>query len=211
MLLESKKILLVGVEDTKASPYYANKKVCYLTHPNLFKKNWSSFKGHKRRFVLSGDLSRKYVGPGLSLVVELFKNKPTWIEKVLVVGKNNYWIYSVLNKKLKVTIEYVEWVENYKDICLSGYDIHLAPLLAGAGTKNRILSCLDFGVPVIGTSICFENIVFGQHSDNVGLFFFNSTNVLEKVRNFEPSKNIDFLRKKRRREFNKQLRAAICT
>ncbi|MBD3646992.1 MAG: glycosyltransferase [Pseudomonadales bacterium] len=48
---------------------------------------------------------------------------------------------------------------------LSRHDLYLCPLTSGAGFKNKILDAIAAGLPVIGTPISFDGMVFNQGKD----------------------------------------------
>jgi hypothetical protein len=106
--------------------------------------------------VLAGDLSKKYVYKQIINFFQILKNINN---KIIIVGKKGKWIFDKINKmKRNIRVEYTEWIENYGDICNPYIHIHLIPLGAGAGTKNRTLSACAMGVPIISTFIGLENI-----------------------------------------------------
>ena len=98
-------------------------------------------------------MSQKYVGRcGLLLaaaIVESFSDR----FEVIIVGKRNEWLYKKVAGK---NVRYEDWIDDYTEVLLPN-DVHVVPLFAGAGTKNRVLTALSYNCRVISTSIGLEN------------------------------------------------------
>jgi hypothetical protein len=145
-------------------------KVVYLTHPVLTEvikfvntENNSRqiyIKPGLKTLVFAGNLSRKYTGSLINEFTPYLKNiHETYKTVILVSGKSNKWVYDYfIQSGINQNIEYVEWVENYTDICNPNRHIHVAPLLNGAGTKNRSLTACALGVSLLTTKVGIENI-----------------------------------------------------
>ena len=162
------KYIVVGINDRRWLRKKLKRslwsKILYLPHPlvknamidldNIKIKVYS-----KKRFVFSGDMSYSYVGQNIAELSEAF-NKFSNDEKlnVLVVGGHNKWVSDILCKSKGLNVTYIKWVDDYKDICQIGRDVHCVPLIAGAGTKNRVLTALANGLEVISTPKGVENI-----------------------------------------------------
>ena len=58
----------------------------------------------------------------------------------------------------QISLEYIEWVENIESFFNPLTDVHLFPLSAGTGTKNRVLMSQKNNCLWIGSKISFENI-----------------------------------------------------
>lgn len=140
--------------------------VKFLLHPllshSLLPLDISSVKRpHGRRFVFSGDMRYSYVGKNIIALAKcLSEESPSLVSKlhILVVGKNNKWIAELFSKETNAQISYEAWVECYQDICVMGQDVHCVPLVAGGGTKNRVVTALANGLELISTSVGVENI-----------------------------------------------------
>lgn len=169
ILNDINKFLVVGNNDSrwlqKKHSKLSKGKIQYLTHPilkSISEGNSSIAPSVKNTkiFVFAGDMSQKYTGELIFELKELIHSS-LLIKKieVLIVGKNNQWIYKLLKHPL-LKITYLEWVENYSDICIPEQHIHIIPLKCGAGTKNRTLSACANGVTIISTSIGLENIMY---------------------------------------------------
>ena len=166
ILRESFKYLLVGRSDVrylKICVPSSRDNVCYLVHPcfgNYERKlNMNSVsRTDMKNIILSGDLSYKYVGnEGLDLIYRVYRQSRN-IQRLIVVGQKNKWLYRKLLKRIPINkLTFEDWIDDYTDICKPGRDIHLFPLYAGAGTKNRVLTANMFQCKMIGTHIAFEN------------------------------------------------------
>lgn len=140
--------------------------VKFLLHPllshSLLPLDINSMKKPQgRRFVFSGDMRYSYVGKNIIALAKHLNEAPSSLVSqlhILVVGKNNKWIADLFSKETNARISYEAWVERYQDICIMGQDIHCVPLLAGGGTKNRVVTALANGVELISTSVGVENI-----------------------------------------------------
>ncbi|QNH54517.1 hypothetical protein H1B31_00630 [Selenomonas timonae] len=140
--------------------------VKFLLHPllshSLLPLDISSMKRpHGRRFVFSGDMRYSYVGKNIiALAQYLSEEDSSLVSKlhIFIVGKNNKWLADLFSKETNAQISYEAWVERYQDICVMGQDIHCVPLVAGGGTKNRVVTALANGVELISTSVGVENI-----------------------------------------------------
>ena len=166
ILLIAKKVWLVGRLDVEAfafglGAYFG--KASYLTHPS--NSTYTSWKQPNQRFlarriIMFGDLQEKYVWHIPELIKTLSRGD---ISKVLVTGRRNKWLADELNSYCKTEIEFVEWVEDFSELC-GETDIHFFPLAAGAGTKNRVLASLQFHVPIIASPIALENIAESEET-----------------------------------------------
>lgn len=149
-------------------------KVIFLRHPllsdsmvDLEQIKFSNDK--KKRFIFAGDMRYSYVGPNIREIADKLSDKLNEINEkinIIVVGKNNKWIADIFCEKKELNVEYYTWIENYQDICKINTDIHCIPLIAGGGTKNRVLTALANGLNIISTEIGVENIPI-QGLDNV--------------------------------------------
>lgn len=158
-------VLLVGRNDVRwlcfHSNYINNNKVSYLPHPilrSVIRTQNISDASECSRIVFSGDLSHKYVGNffeqlNYQAISEIICSSDC---EFLVVGKNNWHVYESL--ALHLPVKYIPWVEDYSSLCNPFRDIHVIPLFAGAGTKNRVLTALAMNLVVISTPIGLENI-----------------------------------------------------
>lgn len=184
LLNQSKKFLMVGKNDLrwvkKNNNFSLN--AFYLTHPILtsiveslnFESAITEY--NKLSLVFAGDLSPKYTGDYIDIISNVLVN---YDYGVIVVGSNNKWVYDLFFDRGLKNAVYVDWIENYLDICNPSYHIHVFPLAAGAGTKNRTLTACAVGVPVITSSIGYENIMYGQPINDVRVF--SNINDFEKI------------------------------
>ena len=185
ILREFKKFVVVGKNDTRWLK--CTSKVKYLTHPilNSIINNNNKYINidNKKTLVFSGDMSPKYTG---NLIFDIYKqlNKKEYFNlPIIVVGKNNKWIFELFYKSKFTNLKYISWIDDYNEICNPLHHIHVIPLLNGAGTKNRTLTACAKGVPIITTQIGFENIHYSKPLNKILKFktgddFINKLNSL---------------------------------
>lgn len=175
ILKQTKLFLVVGKTDKlwmEKNLYVKNKpflkeKIKFLRHPVLSKviKEKLEIKNvREKRFIFSGDLNYKFnnrfiinIARKLSKYNNFLKEKSL---NIVVVGKNNKWIADLFKNIEICDVIYIEWIEDYNDVCVIGQDVHCLPLLVGAGTKNRALTAISNGLEIITTSIGIENIMY---------------------------------------------------
>ena len=167
--------LLVGRTDKFwmiKNPYIKNKlylkeKIKFLQHPILsrvVKKKLKKENVEKKRFIFSGDLNYKFNNRFITSIATELKNFNNVSSKnflnIVVVGKKNKWIADLFKNIEICNVNYIEWIEDYNDVCVIGQDVHCLPLLVGAGTKNRTLTAIANGLEIITTPIGIENISY---------------------------------------------------
>lgn len=133
----------------------------YIPHPilsSVAQPRQAQGLGAKPRLIFAGDLSAKYVGNFFQSLdyAALAAILASADCELLVVGKSNRSIHNIISSH--VPSQYVAWVDDYSTLCDPLRDLHLIPLMAGAGTKNRALTALAMNVIVISTPIGIENI-----------------------------------------------------
>ncbi|WP_270521492.1 hypothetical protein [Megamonas funiformis] len=173
ILKQVRSFLVVGKTDRfwmKNNVYVKNKiylkeKIKFLRHPILskvIKVNLKKENIAKKRFIFSGDLNYKFNNRFINSIINELENFNSVSSKnflnIVVVGKKNKWIADLFKNIRICDVNYIEWIEDYNDICVIGQDVHCLPLLIGAGTKNRTLTALANGLEVISTPIGLENI-----------------------------------------------------
>lgn len=82
--------------------------------------------------------------------------------KLNVVGKN--YSNSLVRKN---KIKYIGYVDNMANE-LSKYDIYICPIIAGSGTKNKILQAMSVGLPIVSTTLGTE----GLHNECKNFIFY---------------------------------------
>jgi hypothetical protein len=167
LLNSCKKYFVVGNNDSRwlKNINYDNKqKIKYLTHPiltSIIEDKYISDNPllNENALIFAGDMSEKYTGKYVKEIGSILEeiNLP-----IIIVGKNNRWIYEYFLNFNKKNITYIEWIENYNSICNPKYHIHIIPLINGAGTKNRTLTACAKGVNIISTNIGLENIIYNK-------------------------------------------------
>lgn len=167
--------VVVGREDVLwqkhvCNQYFNNRNIVFLRHPLLTSNLISELHlclSDDKRFIFSGDLSKHYVGHYISNIVEFLRGKISFCNRkmnILVIGKNNYWVYKEFKSVDGISLSYIEWIDDYRDVCCMGRDIHCVPLVTGAGTKNRVLSAVANAVEVITTNIGIESILYTKET-----------------------------------------------
>lgn len=139
----------------------AKLRVHYWPHPILSMVAKVGCEGDAKarpRLIFCGDLSRKYIGnffnnldyKAVALALSALDCE------ILVVGKGNRHIYEAINDHMPVSYE--AWVDDYSSLCNPLRDVHVIPLMAGAGTKNRTLTALAMNLIILSTPIGVESI-----------------------------------------------------
>jgi glycosyltransferase involved in cell wall biosynthesis len=184
--------LVVGKKDLNSLISYGIKKAYYFPHPcpnEYFKcdRVTENDLNNKLTIGFSGALGRFsmfYCGTLIEKIIERLSNENLSKEiKFVITGSDWKKVVSKL-RKLGYEVEYDNWTENYINF-LNKIDIYLAPVIAGAGTKNRVLSALAAGIPVIGTDIAYENIVV----DGKSFIHNNPSEFVDQIKNFIDLKN----------------------
>ncbi len=173
LVKQAYKVVVVGRTDQlwmQRNPFICKcaklkSKIKFLRHPmltNVISKKIAYSVDEERIFVFSGDLSYIHNCKFLESVIDVLEfrlNDCNFCElNILVIGKNNRWIYERLNSINNCHVRFCNWVENYNDVCIPGKHIHCMPLLVGAGSKNRTITALANGLEVITTPVGIENI-----------------------------------------------------
>lgn len=142
-------------------------KIKFIRHPILknviFKElDYDLINIRKKRFVFSGDFDERFNRKFLMDIFNILAENINLNNKMnfIIIGKNNKWIFDELRKIKNFEVEYTEWIDDYKDVCIIGKDVHCLPMLVGAGTKNRTLIALGNGLEIITTPIGIENIPY---------------------------------------------------
>jgi len=177
LLKQARKFLVVGRNDLRwlLKRYPWTKNCVYVTHPILTsivdqissRKLNSENSSDTLSLVFSGDMSPKYTG---KYIPEIAHALSLTSYRILIVGSKNRWIYELFLSYGREDINFIDWVENYTDVCNPLLHIHIVPLLCGAGTKNRTLSACATGVPLITTFVGYENIMYVKPDSQVFLF-----------------------------------------
>jgi glycosyltransferase involved in cell wall biosynthesis len=155
---------LVSESDTKkASIDYPN--VNYKSIPIAF-NNLTKKTDYTRQKVLKvifwGDLNIDYLAKGFTIFIEcLHNNNITFPITVDVLGrtsKANFIEKIERNKHLYTNLNFIDWVDDI-DKFISSYDCVLLTDTNGTGLKNRAISSMMIGVPLIASSYALEGIV----------------------------------------------------
>lgn len=141
--------------------YNKKSKIIFLRHPVLSKviginKKEKSIIGKRFIFSITPQAQNN------DFMIEVIRYLKVYLKKsnlnVVLLGEVTKWMYPLFKSVENCSVEYVSWIENYKDICILEEDVHCLPLLSGAGTKNRTLTAYASGLEIITTSIGAENI-----------------------------------------------------
>jgi len=158
--------------------YFYEKHTCarnafYSVHPHYMAKDKKIiFGGDKVKILLAGSNDR-YMKEGAGLLLgEMLKGKEKLKEKIQMTFLGRGWGEFVrMFRDAGFETEKKEWVENYVDEILN-YDVQIAPISLGTGTKGKILDAMANGLLVIGTYYALENIC----EDGDGAILYNSPN-----------------------------------
>ncbi len=149
-------------------------KIYFIRHPYLSKaviplsqlKFADKEKGQmNKRFIFSGLINERYTHIFLEKVISLLDLHTAY--HFIVTGKANRWLANLIGSRGSWRVEYYEWIDNYRDICQIGRDIHCLPDQVGAGTKNRCLTAMLNGLEIVSTPIGIENI---KHAGLSGIY-----------------------------------------
>lgn len=144
-------------------------KIYFLHHPIItheYNENNKKIERQDiRNFVFSGDMPEKYQKKSVKDLIYWLNTYLICQKKsinIVIVGKNNEWIYRYFMKldPTKANVKYINWIDDYRDICIAGKYIHCFPLCSGSGTKNRTLTAIINSVEIITTPIGIENIKY---------------------------------------------------
>lgn len=184
-LLSSKKvnkIFTVGEYDAFIYKAVFKKKCIYIPHPvtdmlaELHAPNWNG--QENLRICFAGALSRFYTSSMLKeIVYELLQKKNQLSKKITL-----FFLGEKLEKSINLLrnngykVYYTVFAESFEEY-LSQCHLFIAPLVVGAGTKNRILTAVALGLDVIGTDVALEN-VYGMKCYNLAN---NGKEVVEQI------------------------------
>lgn len=165
------KYIVVGSTDEKymrQNKFLINRKslkdkIIFLRHPilqNVISDNYDDTLFTTKRFIFTITPEKHNKEFFDALFFELGKVEVDAGNEIniMLVGKRSEWMMKHFEKIRCCKPQYVPWVENYKDVCVYGRDVHCMPLLVGSGTKNRTLTALASCLEVITTPIGIENI-----------------------------------------------------
>lgn len=175
---------IVGREDRNALlKVNPNLKVYFVHHPHYVHKNKKiSFSHPKIKLLIAGKYDM-YMQRGIDDIIPMFKDNSSILKdkyEITFLGKGWDGIISVL-KENGYDVNSISWVDDYISEIIK-YDIQLAPISSGTGTKGKVLDALCNGLLVIGTEYALENIdvVDGESAylyDNSELLF----SILKKI------------------------------
>lgn len=150
------------------------KKIHFIRHPYLSKtviplsqlKYEAAGKSQEaKRFVFSGLINERYTRVFLEKVIAHLDVCTPY--HFIVTGRANRWLADLIDSRGVWRVEYYDWVDDYRDLCQIGRDIHCLPDQVGAGTKNRCLTALLNGLEIVSTPIGIENI---KHAGVSGIY-----------------------------------------
>lgn len=163
----SKRFIVVGKNDSRwLKKKFDKENISYLTHPIIDyshkKVDYINYPG-KINFIISGFYNKKNCMKNIN--VYLKKLDSLYECSFIVVGKKNKWLFKLIFNKFPKKTFYIERVANFKEICNPIKHVHIVPLKAGAGTKNRVLTALNYDCTVLTSFVGYENI-FYNYSGN---------------------------------------------
>ena len=206
LLKQSYRVLVVGRTDQlwmrlfnqriKRNPRLI-KKVRFLRHPFLSKvvfplsdlvyKKDNKTNHSYRRFVFSGFINERYTCDFIGDVIRHLDKNIKY--HFVITGSRNAWLAELLKKNKLWIVDYYKWIEDYRDVCQIGKDIHCLPDRVGAGTKNRGLTALINGLEIITTPFGIENI---KHAHLSGIYIAESPRLYAQyMANLFKSRNSD--------------------
>lgn len=173
------KFLVVGEIDATKIPDSD-----YIEHPYNLHNQIGRPTGEVKSdtIVLFGDLSPKYTLGIVEIanIIEELKVQHA-LEKVVIIGKSGLWIHNALSS-LGFNSSHLGWVDDLEIFLEKLNAVHFFPLLAGAGTKNRVQLSIRLRAPIVGTTVAFENIGLPNVSrKDLGLTYINEIGALQKL------------------------------
>lgn len=154
---------VVGMEDYRYIKRIAPKKnVFFLLHPHYSLVNSPIVDLHKPKLkvLIAGQMKQQLLlGTGVKDLMDSLSFLPESLKErfcFTFLGKG----WESYNEQLQMqgyTSEHIKWVEDYVET-IACFDIQIAPISVGAGTKGKILDAIGNGVLVIGTTYALENI-----------------------------------------------------
>lgn len=151
---------IVGREDKntllKVNP---DLKVYFIHHPHYVHKNKKIAFSHPKIKLLIAGKYDMYMQRGIDDIIPMFKYKSSILKdkyEITFLGKGWDGIISAL-KENGYDVNSISWVDDYISEIIK-YDIQLAPISSGTGTKGKVLDALCNGLLVIGTEYALENI-----------------------------------------------------
>lgn len=151
-------------------------KIIYMRHPilnNVISDKIEIKKYKEKQFIFSITPKKHNEDFMYSLFDELRRYSCGDYKKINIklIGDRSKWMYDILQDIPCCNVEYINWVDKYKDVCIPGRDVHCMSITAGSGTKNRTLTAIASGLEVITTPIGIENIPWGKRC---GIYITNS-------------------------------------
>lgn len=151
---------IVGREDRntllKVNP---NLKVYFVHHPHYVHKDKNiAFSQPKIKLLIAGKYDM-YMQRGIDDIIPMLKHNFSKLKdkyEITFLGKGWDGIISAL-KEYGYDVLSLTWVDDYISEIIK-YDIQLAPISSGTGTKGKVLDALCNGLLVVGTKYALENI-----------------------------------------------------
>ncbi len=194
----------VGKFDADFYNYLYNAKSIYIPHPyNKLTDGKQCVKWNgedKLRLCFAGDLSPFYSG---NLICDLLNDfcKNSDLKdciSIYYLGKQHYRTYLDKMTNLGYEVSCCDFVESFEDY-LCNTHILVAPIMVGAGTKNRIINALALGLDILTTNIGAEN-VYGISQNHIA----NTANeYIEQIRYRLYNKQLFMLNEMQKSEMKK--------
>mgnify|MGYP004571861285 FL=1 len=151
---------IVGREDRntllKVNP---NLNVYFVHHPHYVHYNKEiAFSQPRIKLLIAGKYDM-YMQRGIDDIIPMFKSNSSILKdkyEITFLGRGWDGIISIF-KENGYEVNSISWVDDYISEIIK-YDIQLAPISSGTGTKGKVLDALCNGLLVIGTEYALENI-----------------------------------------------------
>jgi len=165
------RVLFVSARDADyASDYIASEKIQVIANGvdlSSLQTPVCRKPGEPMNLVFSGKLDYK---PNLDAVDYLCKRLlPELLKRIpdlhlTIVGDNSGYDWRSASAAVPGTLTFTGYVENIVEE-LGRHSLYICPLSSGAGFKNKVLDAVAAGLPLIGSAMSFDGMVFNDGED----------------------------------------------